>query len=128
MIDLSFIIKLLKFGAVGISGMIIDFGFTYFFKEVLKVNKYISNSTGFTLAATSNFILNRIWTFNSTSPDVMIQFSKFFIISVLGLLLNNLTIYIFTDYKVKLNFYISKAIATLLVFFWNFFMNYFFTF
>ncbi len=128
MIDLSFIIKLLKFGAVGISGMIIDFGFTYFFKEVLKVNKYISNSTGFTLAATSNFILNRIWTFNSTSPDVMIQFSKFFIISVLGLLLNNLTIYIFTDYKVKLNFYISKAIATLIVFFWNFFMNYFFTF
>jgi putative flippase GtrA len=108
--------------------MIIDFGFTYLFKEVLKVNKYISNSTGFTLAATSNFILNRIWTFNSTSPDVMIQFSKFFIISVLGLLLNNLTIYIFTDYKVKLNFYISKAIATLLVFFWNFFMNYFFTF
>ena len=128
MIDLSFIIKLLKFGAVGISGMIIDFGFTYFFKEVLKVNKYISNSTGFTLAATSNFILNRIWTFNSTSPDVMIQFSKFFIISVLGLLLNNLTIYLFTDYKVKLNFYLSKAIATLLVFFWNFFMNYFFTF
>jgi putative flippase GtrA len=128
MIDLSFIITLLKFAVVGISGTIIDFGVTWFLKEVLKVTKYLSNSIGFTIAATSNFIFNRLWTFNSSSPDVMIQFSKFFIISVLGLMLNNLTIYIFTNSKFKLNFYISKGIGTCMVFIWNFFMNYFFTF
>jgi putative flippase GtrA len=127
-IDHSFIMKLLKFGVVGISGMVVDFGVTSFLKEVLKVKKYISNSIGFTLAATSNYILNRIWTFNSSDPAVIIQFSKFFIIALLGLLLNNLTVYFFTDYKFKLNFYISKGIATLLVFFWNFLMNYLFTF
>ncbi len=128
MIDFSFLLKLLKFGLVGISGMGVDFGVTFLFKEVLKVKKYPSNSIGFTLAATSNYILNRVWTFHSTSPDVVVQFSKFFIISILGLLLNNLTIYFFTDYKFKLNFYFSKVIATFLVFFWNFLMNYFFTF
>ncbi|MDP4223518.1 MAG: GtrA family protein [Bacteroidota bacterium] len=128
MFDISFILKLLKFGLVGISGMAVDFGTTSFFKEILKVQKYISNSTGFTLAATSNYILNRLWTFNSTNPEVLIQYLKFFIIAVLGLLLNNLTIWFFTDYKFRLNFYLSKGIATLLVFFWNFFMNYFFTF
>jgi putative flippase GtrA len=128
MIDLKFILKLLKFGAVGISGMAVDFGITYFFKEVLKVRKYISNSIGFTLAATSNYLLNRVWTFNSTNPHIITQFSKFFIISIIGLLLNNLIIYIFNDYKFRLNFYISKGIATLIVFFWNFLMNYFFTF
>lgn len=128
MFDISFLLKMLKFGLIGISGMVIDFGITSILKEVFKVQKYISNSIGFTLAATSNYILNRIWTFNSTSPDIVLQFSKFFIISILGLLLNNLIIFIFTDYKFKLNFYVSKAIATLLVFFWNFLMNYFFTF
>ncbi len=126
--DISFIMKFLKFGLVGISGMIVDFGVTSFLKEVLKVRKYISNSIGFTLAATSNFILNRIWTFNNTNPAVIMQFSKFFIISLIGLLLNNLTVYFFHDYKFRLNFYVSKGIATLLVFLWNFFMNYFFTF
>jgi len=128
MTGFSFFIKVLRFGIVGVSGMALDFGFTWLFKEVFKVRKYISNSIGFAVAATSNFILNRIWTFSSTNPDVMIQFTKFFIISVLGLLLNNLTIYLFTDLKLKLNFYISKGIATFIVFFWNFFMNYFFTF
>ncbi len=128
MINLSFVIKLLRFGLVGLSGMLLDFGLTLLFKEVFKVKKYISNSIGFTAAATSNFILNRVWTFSSSNPDIMFQFLKFFMISLLGLLLNNLTIYLFTDYKFKINFYISKGIATFLVFFWNFFMNYFFTF
>ena len=128
MIDIAFVLKLLRFAAVGISGTAVDFGTTSFFKEILGVKKYISNSIGFTLAATSNYILNRIWTFKSTSPDIMIQFSKFFIISLLGLLINNLIVYTFTDYKFRLNFYISKGIATLAVFCWNFLMNYFFTF
>jgi putative flippase GtrA len=127
-VGFSFILKLLRFGIVGISGMVVDFGVTFFLKELLKVKKYISNSIGFTFAATSNFILNRLWTFNSTNPDIMMQFSRFFIISAIGLLLNNLTIYIFTNFKFKLNFYISKGIATGIVFVWNFSMNYFFTF
>jgi putative flippase GtrA len=127
-IDFSFVLMLLRFGIVGISGMVVDFGVTFFLKELLKVKKYISNSIGFTFAATSNFILNRLWTFNSTNPDIMMQFSRFFIISAIGLLLNNLTIYIFTNFKFKLNFYISKGIATGIVFVWNFSMNYFFTF
>jgi putative flippase GtrA len=125
---MEIIIKFLKFGVVGVSGMVVDFGLTWVFKELLKVKKYIANSIGFSFAATSNFIINRLWTFHSSNPEVMIQFSKFFVISVLGLLLNNLTIYILSDIKFRLNFYISKGIATFVVFFWNFFMNYFFTF
>ncbi|MGB8489425.1 MAG: GtrA family protein [Bacteroidales bacterium] len=128
MLDPSFILKFLKFGAVGISGMAVDFGITSFFKEILKVKKYVSNSIGFTLAASSNFLINRVWTFNSSDPQVMIQYSKFIVIALIGLLINNLTIYLFTDRLFRLNFYISKGIATLVVFFWNFSMNYLFTF
>jgi putative flippase GtrA len=128
MFDPSFILKFLKFGVVGISGMAVDFGITSVFKELLKVKKYISNSIGFTLAASSNFVLNRVWTFNSNDPQVMVQYSKFVLIALVGLAINNVTIYIFTDRLFRLNFYLSKGIATLLVFFWNFGMNYLFTF
>jgi putative flippase GtrA len=58
-IDKLLFSKLLKFGIVGCSGMIIDFGMTYLCKEILKINKFISNGIGFILAATSNYFLNR---------------------------------------------------------------------
>jgi putative flippase GtrA len=72
-IDKLFIYKFIKFGAVGCSGMIIDFGITYLCKEIFKLNKYISNGIGFILAATSNYFLNRIWTFESCKEDIGIQ-------------------------------------------------------
>ena len=52
-----------KFCVVGGSGVFVDFGITYLCKEWLKLNKYVANSLGFLCASTSNYILNRIWTF-----------------------------------------------------------------
>ena len=119
--------QFIKFCVVGGSGMIVDFGITYLLKELLHVNKYIANSTGFICAATSNYILNRIWTFSSTDPHVARQYLIFIGISLIGLILNNATIYLLND-RVRLNFYLSKLLAIGVVTFWNFFMNYFFNF
>lgn len=123
----EFILKFIKFGAVGFLGMFVDFGLTFLFKEVLKFNKYIANSIGFISAATSNYIFNRIWTFQSKDPEIAIQYVKFIVISIVGLALNNFVIYILND-KFKLNFYFAKVIAIGIVTIWNFLMNYIFTF
>ena len=48
-------------------------------------------------------------------------------ISAIGLILNNIIIYLLND-KCRLNFYLSKLVAIGGVTLWNFFMNYFFTF
>ena len=77
MIDSLLITKFLKFCVVGASGMLIDFGITWLLKERIKVNKYVANSTGFILAATSNYILNRIWTFQSNDPQIASQYISF---------------------------------------------------
>ena len=69
-IDKLFILKFIKFGVVGFSGVFVDFGITYLCKEKIKINKYVSNAIGFICAATSNYILNRIWTFESENADV----------------------------------------------------------
>ncbi len=55
------------------------------------------------------------------------EYFSFIGISIIGLGINNLIIYILTE-KFKLNFYVSKIIATIIVTVWNFFANYLFTF
>ena len=119
--------KLLRFGVVGLSGVFVDFGFTWLLKEKLRVQKYVANSTGFLAAATSNYYLNRIWTFVSHDPRIVRQYGLFLGISVVGLLLNNLIIWVLHD-KLRLNFYVAKLLAIGAVTLWNFLLNYLITF
>ncbi|WP_211093231.1 GtrA family protein [Flammeovirga agarivorans] len=119
--------KFIKFGMVGFSGLFVDFGITYLVKDILKGHKYLANSLGFIFAATSNYILNRIWTFESNATDVGVQYIKFFSVSLVGLLFSNAIIWILHE-KVKMNFYLAKVVAIGVVVIWNFFANLLFTF
>lgn len=125
--DSEFLMKFIRFCLVGGSGVVVDFGITYLLKEKARINKYIANSAGFVCAASSNYFLNRIWTFASSDPHIMTQYLRFLGISIAGLLLNNLAIYILND-RLRMNFYISKILAIGVVTIWNFTMNYMFTF
>ena len=120
-------LQFIKFCVVGGTGVVVDFGITFLFKEKLKLNKYIANSLGFMAAASTNYLLNRWWTFRSHDPEMAQQYVQFVGISAIGLILNNIIIYLLND-KARLNFYLSKLIAIGLVTLWNFFMNYYFTF
>lgn len=124
---LTILLRFIRFGIVGASGMVVDFGVTWLCKEKLRWNKYISNSLGFILAATNNYIWNRLWTFQSTSDAVAREYTLFFIIALIGLGLNNGIIYLLHE-RLHLNFYLSKLIAIGCVTIWNFVMNYVFTF
>lgn len=121
------ILKFIKFCIVGFTGVIVDFSVTFVLKEKLKAQKYLANAFGFALAATNNYLLNRIWTFQSKDPAILLQYGKFIIISVIGLLLNSFILYVLHE-KAKLNFYISKSFAVVAVTLWNFLANYSFTF
>ncbi len=121
------ILKFLKFGIVGASGVGVDFGITWICKEKLNLNKYVANSTGFLCAVVSNYLLNRVWTFHSQDPSIAMQFSKFLLASLIGLGLNNGIIY-FLNERRQVKFYTAKLIATGVVTLWNFWANYTFTF
>ena len=123
----SFFLKMIKFGLVGLLGMMIDFGTTWLCKEKLKWNKYIANGCGFTLAVISNYSINRQWTFTSSNPLWVKEFIIFLTVSLIGLLLNTTFLYFFHHKKDK-NFYIAKFLAILVVFIWNFLANFFFNF
>jgi putative flippase GtrA len=119
------IFKFIKFIVVGFSGMFVDFSITILLKEKLHVNRFIANSAGFTFAASSNYLFNRFWTFHSNNPKIFVEYSKFLIISLIGLLINNLIIYLLEK---KLRFYFAKFIAIMITSLWNFGANYFLNF
>jgi len=119
--------KFLKFGVVGFSGVIVDFGFTFLFRNILKINQYVANAIGFTIAATSNYFLNRVWTFESNNPKVLIEFSEFFLISLIGLGINSLILWLLVS-KFKMKFYFAKVFAIAITTLWNFVANVLFTF
>ena len=124
---MTIFIRFIRFGIVGCSGMIVDFGMTCLCKEKLRWNKYLSNSLGFVLAATNNYIWNRLWTFESESEAVVREYLSFVVIATIGLALNNLIVYLLHE-RLHLHFYLSKLIAVGCVTLWNFSMNYVFTF
>ena len=118
---------LLKFALVGLLGVMINFSSTWILKDILNVNKYFSNATGYSIAMTFNFILNKIWTFSDGYDIIFLQILKFLFVISMGVLLNHLIVFYFHE-KNKLNFYFSKLIAVAMVFAWNFSMHSYFTF
>lgn len=123
----EFIAKFIKFAVVGLSGVFVDFGFTWLCKEKIGIQKYVSNGIGFTIAASTNYILNRIWTFQSTDPEIAIQYAKFLVISLIGLGINTLILWLLVQ-KSKMNFYVAKLFAIGVVTIWNFLANLLYTF
>jgi putative flippase GtrA len=119
------IFKFFKFGIVGLSGMVIDFSITFLLKERLKIPRYISSSAGFTIAASSNYLFNRLWTFSSNNPKIIVEFGTFFMISLIGLAVNNLFLFLLEK---RFKFYLAKLFAIMVTMLWNFSANYYITF
>lgn len=126
-LDKVFISKFLKFAAVGGSGVLVDFFFTWLCKEKFSMHKYLSNALGFTIAATTNWFLNRIWTFHSNNPEVLREYADFLVISIIGLAINSAVLWLIAD-RFKVNFYVAKLGAIAVTTVWNFFANYLYTF
>ena len=117
----------LKFIIAGFLGVTINFSSTFILKEFLKFHKYFANSISLTIALIANFFLNRIWTFEAYNQDVQIQILKFILIVLISILFNHIIVY-FCHNKFSISFYVSKIIAVIIIFFWNFTMHLNFTF
>lgn len=126
-IGIGIIGKVLRFGATGLLGAGIDFGFTSLFKEVLKVNKFISNGVGFILSATFCFFLNKYWTYQSQTPLGWEEYLVFIGVSLIGLGINTTVLYLLNE-NAKMHFYLSKCFAIAVASVWNFTANLLITF
>jgi dolichol-phosphate mannosyltransferase len=90
-------IQLFKFGVVGGSGYVINL---VVFSAVVKgagVHHIIGAILAFCVAVTSNFLLNRIWTFRGTQGHAGFQAARFFAVSLGALGINLLLLYLLAD-------------------------------
>lgn len=124
--------KFVKFGLVGFSGMAVDYGFLVLFVKVCGWPDLVANACSFTLAATSNYFLNRIWTFRSHEKQVGVEYLKFILVSLIGLGINNGTLWLggklLPAWNDDWRFYILWVFAVGVTTLWNFFGNLLFTF
>ena len=105
-------VQLAQFGAVGVSGYIINL---LVFSALLgSVGAHIAAAISFVVAAASNYWWNRHWTFASQKSNFGAQGARFFVVSVLAFAVNQLWLVLFID-VLDWQKVLSQAIAIILV-------------
>ncbi|RXF71822.1 GtrA family protein [Arcticibacter tournemirensis] len=120
-------VQMLKFGITGGSGFVIDMSVTWIFRDFVGINQYGAHAIGFFVAVINNYLINKYWTFRDNSKHSIRQFVFFFALSLIGMALNTIFLYIFVEY-LEINFYVGKLLAVMLVFLWNYLSNSIMTF
>lgn len=112
--------QIIKFGIVGVVATIIDFLFLYIFKELLNIPIILSNTLSFTISVLYNYWASLTFVFNiNKEKNQKKNFILFITLSIVGLIINNLILWIITDI-LKIYYIISKLIATIIVMIFNF--------
>lgn len=128
------ITKFIKFGVVGASGFVIHGGLLYLLRDAVGINQFVANIIGFIAAASSNYFLNRWWTFRSKEKQMGVEYLKFILVSVVGLGINSGTLWVMSQLVPEWTgegdqrFYLLWIVAVGVTTMWNFFGNMLFTF
>ncbi len=121
--------RFFKFAIVGTLGAVIDFGVLNLMHKVFNWSLLASNSLSFTCAVLSNFAWNRLWTFpESRERPIRTQLLQFALVNFIGWLITdrvlvNLTAFFSHFIPDPFDYNLAKAIAIIIVLFWNFGIN-----
>lgn len=114
------ILQMVKFCAVGFLCFLIDYGIMLLLTEVAGVNYLISCSISFSVSVIVNYLLSMHFVFAAkANMKKRTQFVIFVILSVIGLGLNQLFMWLFVD-LVHIPYQIAKLAVTAIVMLFNF--------
>ena len=137
--------RFLRFAVVGIIGAIVDFGIENLLHRWIGVDYVISGGISFVCAILSNFIWNRYWTYpDSRSKPIGRQLVEFGLVSVAGLGIRLPMLHFLEPVVTQwvealpaawwilppdlLGENLTLAMAVIVVMFWNFFVNRYWTY
>ena len=111
--------QIFRFTLIGGIAFLIDSTILFILTDYVGVHYLISSMISFTVSVIFNYIMSILWVFdvnkNQTRRDIVI----FFILSLIGLGINQLIMYISVD-LMNIYYMISKVISTALVMVYNF--------
>jgi putative flippase GtrA len=137
--------RFLKFAIVGTFGAVVDFGIMNLLTSLFSFELVVAGIISFIAAITNNFLWNRYWTYpDSRSKPILWQLISFSIVSITGLIIRipilkflepqiqkilthlNLNLLEIPIHTISAN--LSLTIAIVIVLFWNFFINRYWTY
>jgi putative flippase GtrA len=137
--------RFLRFAVVGLIGAVVDFGVANLLVGVFSSPLVLAGTISFIAAILSNFTWNRYWTYpDSRSKPIGRQLIEFSAVSVIGLFIRIPTLAfmeprvlaVLERLPIEIRFLtidqvgdnVTLAIAVILVMFWNFFVNRYWTY
>lgn len=112
--------QMFRYAFVAGFGLVVDFGTVIFTKQILGWHYLVAACAGFGLGLIVTYVLSNLMVFGQPKGDKRKLFVTFALIGVIGLGILNLLMWGLTG-GLGLNYIVSKALATIVVFMWNFF-------
>lgn len=113
-------IQFVRYLFVGGIAYIVDFSALYIFTDIFKIHYLISAAVAFILGLITNYTLCLLIVFPSrTLKNKKLEFLLFSLIGVVGLGLNEIVIWLFTEH-LSFHYLVSKIFSTIFVLLWNF--------
>ncbi len=117
-----------KFAFVGAVGTVVNLVILYLLTEKIGLYYMLSAILSFIVAMTSNFFLNKIWTFKENiKSEITKKYVQFGLVSISALLINLFFLYIFTEF-LGIYYLISQVLAIGIALIINFLGNKIWTF
>ena len=88
-----------KYYAVGASGVLVNLALLYFLTEFAGLWYFLSYTLAISASITSNFILNKMWTFSDSvdSQKTLVMYVKFVSVSLLGMAIQLGSVYVLVE-------------------------------
>jgi putative flippase GtrA len=113
--------QLLRYTLVGALAFVFDFVSLFGLTHYLGVYYLVSAGMAFLVGLSVNYILSVTWVFKKRSVQTKwLEFLIFALIGAVGLALNEVFIWFFTEIT-RFHYLVSKVGSTVLVYLWNFF-------
>lgn len=113
--------QFVRYFGVALIGYVFDFGTLIILHELMSLHYLIAASIGFSIGLLVVYVLSNRYVFGKSKIESRtIEFSLFALIGIIGLIILNILMWVFTD-LLLVNYIISKIIATIFVYIWNFF-------
>lgn len=90
-------LQLIRFGLVGASGFVVNLGVYALLVHVLGIPYQVAAVGSWLVAVSSNFLLNRHWTFDASAGRFHFQAIRFFVVSLVAFLFGLVLLTLFVE-------------------------------
>jgi len=114
--------RFIKYCLVGLTGVIVNEFFLFFFTEFVGLFYLISSLIAIEISVITNFLLNDNWTFQDRKKSKY-RFFRFNFVSIVGIVINMCILFFFTSF-LSIYYLISNLFGIAGATLWNYVINF----